>query len=377
MMNDLSPTDSGTALALPTGTALTAMFAKPEQVDDMITRIEAEVRSHAPDLTTTKGRKAIASLAHTVARSKTALDGAGKSLTDEARKQIAVVDAERRKIRDRLDALKAEVRKPLDDWEAAEEARIAGIKDMLGNFDMARADVESSPEHIRHVIADIEALPTGVDVWAEYHEIAQAKREAALNHFRNLLVSARQREADAAELARLRAEAEERARRDAEEAERKAEAKRKAEQDRLTAEAERRAEEERKAAEAREAERQAQIERDKVEAAERAAKEAEARAARESQEREEQHKRDLVEAKAREQAAAQRERDRIVAAQKAEQEAADKRRADAEHANRVKTAIRDALVPLTSPYGDEDMSLAADIAVALYDGQIPHIEVKA
>ncbi|OAN71121.1 hypothetical protein A8B82_21245 [Sulfitobacter sp. EhC04] len=376
-MNDLTPTDSGNVLALPTGTALTDMFAQPEQVDDMITRIEAEVRSHAPDLTTAKGRKAIASLAHTVARSKTALDGAGKCLTDEARKQIAVVDAERRKIRDRLDALKAEVRKPLDDWEAAEEARIAGIKGMLSNFDTGRADAESGPDHIRHVIADIEATPTGADVWAEYHEIAQTKRESTLSHFRNLLISAEKREADAAELARLRAEAEERARRNAAEVERQAEAERAAEQKRLAAEAERRANEERQAAEAREAERQAQIERDKVEAAERAAKEAEARAAREAKEREEQHKRDLAEAKAREEAAAQRERDRIAAAQKAEQEAADRRRADAEHANRVKTAIRDALVPMTAPYGDEDLSLAADIAVALLDGKIPHIEVKA
>ena len=41
-MNDQTQIQTGTALALPAGTDLTAMFAKPEQVDDVIMLIVTE-----------------------------------------------------------------------------------------------------------------------------------------------------------------------------------------------------------------------------------------------------------------------------------------------------------------------------------------------
>lgn len=67
--------------------------------------VKREVEAHKPDLGTEKGRKAIASLAYKVTRTKTALDNAGKQLNEEARKQINAVDATRRKVREELDAL--------------------------------------------------------------------------------------------------------------------------------------------------------------------------------------------------------------------------------------------------------------------------------
>jgi hypothetical protein len=86
-------------------------------IDPLIERIEAEVRSHVADLTTKKGRDAIASLAFKVSKSKTALDTAGKALTETQKAEIKVVDDARKKIRDRFDALRDEARKPLTDWE--------------------------------------------------------------------------------------------------------------------------------------------------------------------------------------------------------------------------------------------------------------------
>jgi colicin import membrane protein len=44
------------------------------------------------DVTTEKGRKAIASMAYKVARTKTAIDEAGKKLNEEARARINAVD---------------------------------------------------------------------------------------------------------------------------------------------------------------------------------------------------------------------------------------------------------------------------------------------
>lgn len=74
-------TMESTALAIPERTELVALFTKEGGIDPIIARIEAEVRSHVPDVTTKRGRDAIASLAYKVARSKTTLDEAGKSLT--------------------------------------------------------------------------------------------------------------------------------------------------------------------------------------------------------------------------------------------------------------------------------------------------------
>jgi hypothetical protein len=376
-MNDQTQIETGTALALPSGSNLTAMFAKPEQVDDVISRIEAEARSHAPDLSTAKGRKAIASLAHTVARSKTTLDAAGKSLTDDARKQISVVDAERRKIRDRLDALKAEVRKPLDDWEAAEEKRVERLKNALQSLTPAPVQMLDT-ETITAEIDRIKAI-TIDDGWAEYQEIADAKKEHALTDLAQWYDAAKVREDQAAELARLRAEAEERARKDAEEAAAKEEAERqaqaKAEQERLAAEkaeADRIAAEEAEArrieAEKVEAARREQAERDKVKAAERARKQAEEDAARREKEAAERHAREIAEAKQREEAAAQRERDRITEEQRQSDAARAKREADQAHRVRIRNEIADRLKTL-------DAGNWFALADALIDGKVPHTRV--
>ncbi|MEB3419939.1 hypothetical protein ACFSDD_11205 [Salipiger marinus] len=417
-MTDQTPS---TALALPEPVMLAKIFAEPQQVDDLLSQIEATVRSHVPDLTTAKGRKAIASLAHTVARSKTALDGAGKDLTDNARKQIAVVDAERRKIRERMDTLKTEVRQPLDDWEAAEEARIARHKSALLVFGLDRTTALSPSAEIREVLAEVEQTTTGEE-WDEYQPIAEAQRAQALTKLRADLAAAERSEAEREELARLRAAEEDRQRREAEERA----AREAAEAERLAAEeAERRAKEEAEAAAKRLAERAAnarayinqiglgliggkpqpfgiliyelesklpsliddlgehaadlqklriathatvkeKMERQRAEeeaAAEAQRKEAAEAAAKEAEERAAaRHQRELD-------AAAQAERDRIAAERKAAEDAAAKRAADQAHRDRIKAEIAEALSTMAGA------ATPAAIAEALIEGRIPHVKV--
>lgn len=104
-----------------------AVFTRSEQLDPLIAAIESEARSLVPDVTTKKGRDAIASMAHKVARSKTYIDNAGKDLVAELKALPKQIDESRRLVRDRLDALKDEVRRPLTEWEAEQE-RIAAEK---------------------------------------------------------------------------------------------------------------------------------------------------------------------------------------------------------------------------------------------------------
>lgn len=396
-MNEM--TETGTALMLPEPRDLALIFRTKDQIDALIGRIEAEARSHAPDVSTAKGRKAIASLAYKVAQSKTTLDEAGKALNEAARQQINAVDAERRKVRERLDALKDEVRAPLTEWEAAEDARVQRLKDRLEKVRTAHAMLppDATSAQIGELLARVEAMPID-DTWGEFVADAARYKDQAVATLRNMQADASRREAQEAELARLRAEAEARA-----------------EADRRRAEAEA-AEAARLAAEKAEAERQARIEQEKQEAAARAAAEAEARAkaeadrlvaeakaaadraAQEAAEREAallrrieedrqreekarqeaeaarieaetRHAREMAEAAAAQERAAQAERDRVAALAKAEADARAKREADAAHRARIKADIASALATMAGAATPDA------IADALIAGKIPHIVV--
>lgn len=101
-----------------------ALFV-PGGLDHILKQIDHEARSLVPDISTREGREAIASTAAKVARAKTYLDGLGKDYVAELKALPKKIDAVRKDMRDRLDALKDDVRRPLTDWEAAreEEAR--------------------------------------------------------------------------------------------------------------------------------------------------------------------------------------------------------------------------------------------------------------
>lgn len=105
-------------------------------MDPVLEKIREKAEAHVPDITTAKGRKAIASNAAKVASSKTLLDKMGKTLKDQYKVLIDPIDGERRKTREFLDALKIKVRKPLAEWEGAETKRKAEEK--------AKAEYESA-----------------------------------------------------------------------------------------------------------------------------------------------------------------------------------------------------------------------------------------
>lgn len=112
-----------TQLAVIEGMTAVQIFGA-DQVETLISKIEAEVRSFVPDTSTVKGRKEIATNAHKVSKSKVALDAMGKELVSGWKSQAKAVDDERKIVRDRLDELRDEVRQPLTDWENEEAARI-------------------------------------------------------------------------------------------------------------------------------------------------------------------------------------------------------------------------------------------------------------
>ena len=97
------------------------VFTTEQGLDPLLEKIKQEVKEFEHDLSTGAGRKRTASLARKVASSKTYLDGLGKDLTSGWKAKAKVVDSERKRMRDFLDALKEDARKPLTDWEQEQE----------------------------------------------------------------------------------------------------------------------------------------------------------------------------------------------------------------------------------------------------------------
>ncbi|ELI8238974.1 hypothetical protein RSG04_002307 [Yersinia enterocolitica] len=114
---------TGLSIVIEAKNAL-AVFTQPDHIESILQQVEKEVNSFVPDVSTKKGRDAIASLGLKVAKTKTYLDGLGKDLVTEYKEVPKKIDASRKTVRDRLDALKEKVLLPRLEYEA-EQDRIA------------------------------------------------------------------------------------------------------------------------------------------------------------------------------------------------------------------------------------------------------------
>lgn len=317
-----------------------AVFTNNDQLDPLIEAIEKEARSLVPDVTTKKGRDAIASMAHKVARSKSYIDNAGKDLVAELKALPKQIDESRRVVRERLDVLKDEVRRPLTEWED-EQDRIKAEEAMNALHAEALAMNE---EFDRQLAARIESD----------HEMALLMNDAFDRE-----QSEKKAEAERQRIAReeeIKRQAEEKAKREAEEkhrAELEASARR---------EAEERAAKER--AERERIEAQQRAERDRIAAEQKA--EADKQAAIEAERRKAQEEADRIrrEAEQREQARLAEEK------RKADEQA--RREADVKHRKAVSVEVVKALMANTSLTRDQ----AIEVLTAVKDGRIPHTGIS-
>lgn len=350
-----------TAIALIVSQTPVVVLTDQKSRDDFYAHVQAEVDAFEPDVTTDKGRKAIASLAYKIARTKTAIDAAGKELNDEARQKINAVDAERRAVKEHFDALAKQVRQPLTEWEEAEEKRTEFIDNMLAMFRAARlVEMGETSAAIRERGGEVFNTALDPDVFQDRLAEAQADKDETVGILKAALDRAVAAEAEAEELARLRAENEAR-----EQAEReKAEAER-IERDRI--EAERRAEESRADAEAAEARR---VEAAAKEAEDRARREAEEAAAAERQRVQNEHAAALAAERERAEKAeaeALAERERIAAAEAD----AKAREADKAYRTAVMTHAKEAIMTC-----GVDEETARKIVLLIRSGEVPNVKME-
>ena len=306
-----------------------AVFTNNDQLDPLIEAIEKEARSLVPDVTTKKGRDAIASMAHKVARSKTYIDNAGKDLVAELKALPKQIDESRRVVRERLDALKDEVRRPLTEWEAEQE-RIKAEEAMNALHAEALAMNE---DFDRQLAARIESD----------HEMALLMNDAFDREQADKAAEAeRQRIAHEEEIKRLAAAA-------------------------AAREVEQRAQREREEAAHREAVLKAQAEqaeRDRIAAVQKA--EADKKAAVEAERRKAQEEADRIRREAE-----QREQVRLAEEKRKADEKA-RRDADVKHRKAVGVEVVKALMANTSLTRDQ----AIEVLTAVKDGRIPHTGIS-
>lgn len=353
----------GSTLALLPQYEAKELFA-PGFIDPLIDRIRAEVRAIPTDISTPKGREAVAALAYKVGRSKTFIDAQRLALVADEKKRLQAIDIEGARVWDVLEDLQKEVRKPLTDWENAEKDRVAAHESALSEI------VNAGPHTLQNwQTLSVEAMhdrlneiKTEARDWQEFGARGRAATSVAVGQIEEAIAKRVKADDERAELERLRAEAVERERveRDA----------------RIAREATERAEaaargREAQAARDAEAERQ-RIEREKHEAEARA-KQAEAQKIAAEQLAEKRRIEAEAQAKRDQEAAVEAERRRIEAQHQAEREATEKREQNKRHVAKINREVMEALMAHGYQVSEAQ---ARTIIKALADGLIPHTKIS-
>ena len=328
--------------------------------DALFDRIAEQARSFVPDVTTTKGREAIGSLAAKVSSSKKLAEKYAIELVADQKAKTKVVDTDRIQFCKKMDSLRDEILAPREAYAQAEKDRKAKHEQFIAVIRGYVQDcIEYTASMYQGAINRLESVAIDSSL-EEYEDQAKLAKLETLEAIRAALANREKYEAEQAELERLR----------------------QAEQVRI--QQERDAQIAREAAEKanREAEEKARFESERVQREKLESEQREARLVAEKEAavlREEALKRkaidDAKQAEIDKQQAIEAERQRIeqqqAAQAKADREAAEKREADVAHKKKI---CGEALKSLTDLGVDE--ATGRMILNAINKGQVPHVSIK-
>jgi len=172
-----------TALILKENLTELALFTTEKSVTQVLTQIEKlAALDTVYDMTCPKGRKACASMAYRIARTKTLLDGYGKDLVAPRKAELASIDSRRKVLKDALTEMQKTVRAPLDEHELKEKAeaekkrvamneRLRTLADM--NFNFSLNDIPAE-------LGRIASSQVTTDVYGEQVAYAQGLKDKAI-----------------------------------------------------------------------------------------------------------------------------------------------------------------------------------------------------
>lgn len=361
-------TDTTTELVtVPAKETALQVFSADHGLDPYLHTIREEMdkfMESPPSLDTATGRKAYASMAHKIARSKVAIDNLGKDLVADLKELPKKIDAERKRWRDQLDQWRDEARSPLDEWEAAEEKRIAAHNEkitLIESFAAGEdeAGIQLTARQLKDNLAFVKKVQLG-EHWEEFESKAARAKDAAIEKLAGLIAAQEKYEAEQAELERLRKE--------------QAEREQKEREERIAREAAERA--------MREAEEKAKAEREAAAKREQAAKEEAERKEREAKEAAERREREHQEALIKAKVDAEMERQRIEEEHKRKEEArlAEQQREAEEEARRQADKQHQAKVNRTAVKAMTDNGITEEVAkkvvILVAKGEIPAMTIN-
>ena len=313
-----------------------------------------------------KGNKEARSHIYKLRQTKSAVDKVRREQKQKSLNYGRRVDQQAKEISAEIEGMIEVHEVPLREIEAKEAARVAGIKERMATMEAYAHIDEFTSGDVKALLARVESFAID-DSLQEFQAEAAILKDHSITIIKQMIETATKREADAAELVRLREQAavQERKDQDAKIAQQAREEAERASQQRADQEKrEREAEETRLKLHAEKAERE------RLEADNRA-RQAEENAQRQIKEAAEAAERERIEAEQRRKDAADRaERDRLsaIAAEAAEQK---RREADKKHKAEINNAAVDALVA-----GGIDAKIAKQVITLIAKGTVKNVTIR-
>lgn len=204
-LEDAIAPDEMTALIVPIEADPLTFFTDHALQTHYIAQVTALVDDFEADVSTRKGRDTIKSFAYRIARFKSQVDAAGLEEKKRQNKTVDRIQAGRTTMKTALQNLQDRARKPLTDWELADEKRVhQHIADLNALRDTTTGASETDTIDLAARIAYVEATTTGPEREEFADEFVLTKAHA-LDCLRQALDRRTVYEAEQAELAELRA----------------------------------------------------------------------------------------------------------------------------------------------------------------------------
>lgn len=177
-----------------------------DQFRAMIVELKETNNKTVFDYHSPKGNKEARSYIYKLRQSKTAIEAARKKEKAESLEYGRKVDAQAKELTAEIDSMIEVHAKPLEEIEEKERIRIGTIKNSLHVIQLRQQCSDLSSEEIKINIDFLKSKVIDDESFAEFKGEAEAAIAASLHALENQLPIALKREADQAELERLRKE---------------------------------------------------------------------------------------------------------------------------------------------------------------------------
>lgn len=182
-------------------------------VNDVVKKGDEFIASVKGDMEDKKVRDTIRSYAAKLASSKTAIDKLRKEANAELNKQVKATNAIGNKAVAELQGIQDKVRKPLTDWEDAEKQRVEnhnyGLQKIREAGEAYQANWQTaSIEDMQNSVKEISGKNDGT--WEEFNAAAVKLIDDTVAIIEGVITKRKTYDSEQEELAKLRAEAEER-----------------------------------------------------------------------------------------------------------------------------------------------------------------------